>query len=74
MPDVALGDAHIHCDAQGAGTPVLLVPGLAGVGGYWAPNIPAFARRHRRRGEEARRPRAAHRFGDGRCAVPAPSM
>lgn len=47
MPEVALGDAHLHYDTEGAGSPVLLVPGLGGVGSYWAPNIPAFAQRHR---------------------------
>ena len=29
--------------SHGTGTPVLLVPGLGGVGSYWAPNIPAFS-------------------------------
>ena len=44
MPDLALGDAHIHYDTQGAGTPVLLVPGLGGVGGYWTPVLGFIAR------------------------------
>jgi aminoacrylate hydrolase len=46
MPQAALGDAYIHYETHGAGTPVLLVPGLGGVGSYWMPNIPAFAQRH----------------------------
>jgi aminoacrylate hydrolase len=47
MPQVDLGDAHIHYETYGTGTPALLVPGLGGVGSYWAPNIPAFSQRHR---------------------------
>jgi aminoacrylate hydrolase len=46
VPEVALGDAHIHYETHGAGPPVLLVPGLGGVGSYWEPNIPAFSQRH----------------------------
>ena len=46
MPKVDLGDGHIHYETYGTGTPVLLVPGLGGVGSYWAPNIPAFSERH----------------------------
>jgi aminoacrylate hydrolase len=46
MPQAALGDGYIHYETHGAGTPVLLVPGLGGVGSYWMPNIPAFAQRH----------------------------
>jgi aminoacrylate hydrolase len=47
MPEVALDDAHIHYETEGTGPPVLLVPGLGGVGSYWTPNIPAFSQRHR---------------------------
>jgi aminoacrylate hydrolase len=46
MPQAALGDGHIHYETHGTGTPVLLVPGLGGVGSYWTPNIPAFAQRY----------------------------
>src|SRR5215207_8420677 len=46
MPKVDLGDGHIHYETYGTGTPVLLVPGLGGVGSYWAANIPAFAQHH----------------------------
>jgi len=46
MPKVEFGDGHIHYETHGAGPPVLLVPGLGGVGSYWAPNIPAFTQRH----------------------------
>jgi len=41
MPTVPSGD--IYFETHGAGTPVMLVPGLGGVGSYWNPNIPAFA-------------------------------
>jgi aminoacrylate hydrolase len=47
MPKVALDDVEIFYESHGAGVPVLLVPGLGGVGSYWAPNIPAFSQRHR---------------------------
>jgi aminoacrylate hydrolase len=61
MPQVDLGDAHIHYETYGTGTPVLLVPGLGGVGSYWGPNIPAFSQRrqvivhdHRGTGQSSR--------------------
>jgi len=44
MPTIPSGE--IHYETHGNGTPVLLVPGLGGVGSYWAPNIPAFSARH----------------------------
>src|SRR5689334_7045449 len=47
MPKAALDDVEIFYESHGAGVPVLLVPGLGGVGSYWAPNIPAFSQRHR---------------------------
>ena len=47
MPKVTLGDAEIYYETHGSGAPVLLVPGLGGVGSYWNPNIPGFARKHR---------------------------
>lgn len=47
MPKVSLPDAEIYYESHGSGTPVLLVPGLGGVGSYWAPNIGAFSRHHR---------------------------
>lgn len=46
MPKVRTGDAEIYYESHGNGPPVLLVPGLGGVGNYWLPNIPAFARHH----------------------------
>jgi aminoacrylate hydrolase len=47
MPRVTLGDIEISYESHGAGTPVLLVPGLGGVGSYWAPNVPAFSSQYR---------------------------
>src|SRR3954466_4255934 len=46
MPHIKIGDAEIYYEAHGAGVPVLLVPGLGGVGSSWSPNIPAFSARH----------------------------
>jgi len=51
MPKVDLGDVEIYYEThgdktRGAGAPVLLVPGLGGVGSYWSPNLPAFSRRY----------------------------
>lgn len=42
-----LSDAEIYYDIVGKGDPVLLVSGLGGASSYWAPNIDAFAERHR---------------------------
>jgi len=46
MPKARLGDFDIYYESHGSGDPVLLVPGLGGVGSYWNPNIPAFSARH----------------------------
>jgi aminoacrylate hydrolase len=43
MPKIEIGDAHIHYESHGTGIPLLLVPGLGGVGSYWNPNIAAFS-------------------------------
>ena len=47
MPKASLGDVEIYYESHGSGEPVLLVPGLGGVGSYWNPNIPAFSAKHR---------------------------
>ena len=47
MPKATLGEIEIFYESHGTGTPVLLVPGLGGVGSYWAPNIPAFSSQYR---------------------------
>ena len=44
MPRVPIGDAEIHYEEQGSGPPLLLVPGLSGLGSFWAPQIADFAR------------------------------
>jgi aminoacrylate hydrolase len=46
MPKIHAADGEIHFETHGRGAPVLLVPGLGGVGSYWNPNIPAFSREH----------------------------
>jgi aminoacrylate hydrolase len=47
MPKIDVGGAEIHYETFGAGTPLLLVPGLGGIGQYWKPNIPALSERYR---------------------------
>jgi aminoacrylate hydrolase len=47
MPKANLGDVEIYYESHGSGEPVLLVPGLGGVGSYWKPNLPAFSAKHR---------------------------
>lgn len=44
MPTVPLGDAELYYEEEGDGAPLLLVPGLSGVGAFWAPQAPRFAR------------------------------
>lgn len=46
MPKVAVENGEIYYEIHGSGVPVLLVPGLGGVGGYWGPNLPAFSKRY----------------------------
>jgi len=46
MPKVKVGDAEIYYESHGSGPAVLLVPGLGGVGNYWAPNLAAFSQHH----------------------------
>jgi aminoacrylate hydrolase len=48
MPEVAVGDITLHYEEAGtAGSPVLLLTGLGGVGRSWGPQIGLFARDHR---------------------------
>ncbi len=42
MPTVTVNEGEIYYESHGEGPPVLLVPGLGGLGSYWGPNIPAF--------------------------------
>lgn len=44
MPRVSIGDAELHYEVHGDGPPLLLVPGLGGVGAFWARQIPDLAR------------------------------
>jgi aminoacrylate hydrolase len=46
MPKVTLGDVEIFYQTHGEGAPLLLVPGLGGVGSYWSANIPAFSQKY----------------------------
>ena len=39
MPKVSIGDADIYYDEAGAGPPLMMVPGLGGVGAIWAPQV-----------------------------------
>ena len=47
MPKANIGDAEIYYESHGAGEPLLLVPGLGGVGSYWNPNLPALSAKYR---------------------------
>src|SRR5207253_4419109 len=47
VPKANIGDAEIYYEEHGNGEPVLLVPGLGGVGVYWKPNLPALAAKFR---------------------------
>src|SRR5437867_6086630 len=44
MPSVSIGDADIYYEEAGEGPPLLLVPGLSGVGSFWAPQVRELAR------------------------------
>jgi aminoacrylate hydrolase len=42
MPKVSIGDAELFYDEAGAGPPLMMVPGLGGIGSIWAPQVAAF--------------------------------
>ena len=44
MPRASIGDAEIYYEESGQGEPLLLVPGLSGVGSFWAPQVADFKR------------------------------
>lgn len=44
MPKVSIGDAELYYEVHGAGPPLLLVPGLSGLGSFWERQVPDFAR------------------------------
>lgn len=45
MPKAAVDGIQIYYETYGNGPPLLLVPGLGGVGSYWTPQIKSFAER-----------------------------
>jgi len=47
VPIAHLNDVDIYYEEQGTGDPVILIPGLGGVGLGWGPQIPLFAERFR---------------------------
>lgn len=42
MPAIAIGDAELWVEEAGTGAPLLLVPGLSGVGSFWRAQVDAF--------------------------------
>ena len=44
MPTIPLEDGWLHCEATGDGPPLLLVPGLGGIGTFWEQQVAEFAR------------------------------
>ncbi len=44
MPSLPIGDAELRYEETGQGPPLLLVPGLSGVGSFWERQVPDFAR------------------------------
>lgn len=47
MPRVSIGDCALYYEAHGEGEPLLLVPGLGGVGASFFKQIPELAKRYR---------------------------
>jgi aminoacrylate hydrolase len=47
VPKANIGDAEIYYEEHGKGEPLLLVPGLGGVGVYWKPNLAALSAQFR---------------------------
>ena len=46
MPTIQSTDAEIYYEVTGAGTPVMLIAGLGGVGATWGPQTALFQQRH----------------------------
>jgi aminoacrylate hydrolase len=44
MAKLSVGDAEIYYEQTGDGPPLLLVPGLGGIGAFWAKQVAEFAR------------------------------
>lgn len=47
MPKAAVAGGEIHYEDTGAGEPIVFASGLNGVGRYWKPQVPVFARHFR---------------------------
>ncbi len=47
MPKLSVGDAELYYEQTGEGPPLLLVPGLGGIGAFWAKQVAAFSRDYR---------------------------
>lgn len=47
MPTVSIGDAELYYEEAGVGPPLLLVPGLSGLGSFWAAQVAHFAMDYR---------------------------
>lgn len=44
MPKISIDDAELYYEETGKGDPLLLVPGLGGVGAFWTPQVADFSR------------------------------
>ena len=44
MPKLSIGDAELYYEIHGDGPPLLLVPGLGGVGAFWTPQVRELSR------------------------------
>ena len=47
LPDSPHGAGRLYSEEHGAGEPLLFIPGLGGMGSFWAPQLKAFATTHR---------------------------
>jgi aminoacrylate hydrolase len=47
MPTVSIGDADLYYEEAGVGPPLLLVPGLSGLGSFWSAQMAHFAMEYR---------------------------
>lgn len=47
MPKIRVRNAELYYEEHGSGEPLLLVPGLGGVGSYWRSQLADFGRRYR---------------------------
>lgn len=47
MPHAPIKEGNLYFETYGEGPPLLLICGLGGLGGYWRPQLDAYARRFR---------------------------